>query len=51
MEAPCQLALQIYVLSRGQSPGKFQDELLQFQNISCHKLCFYFLNSLHRHQV
>ena len=26
MEAPCQLALQIYVLSRGQGPGKLQDK-------------------------
>ena len=51
MEAPCQLALQIYVLSRGQIPGKFQDKLMQFQNISFDKLCFYFLIYLHRHQV
>ena len=29
MEAPCQLVLQIYVISRGQSPGKLQDKLIQ----------------------
>ena len=39
MEAPCQLALQIYVLSRGQSPGKFLDKLMQFQDISVNKHC------------
>ena len=51
MEAPLQLALQIYVLSRGQSPGKFQDKLLQCRNISFDKLCFYFLIYLHRRQL
>ena len=29
MEAPCQLVLQIYVISRGQSPGKLQNKLIQ----------------------
>ena len=29
MEAPCQLVLQIYVISHGQSPGKLQDELIE----------------------
>ena len=28
MEAPWQLALQIYVISRGQSPGKLQNKLI-----------------------
>ena len=51
MEAPCQLAFQLYVLSCSQSPGKFQDEQMQFQNISFDKLCFYLSNSLHCHQV
>ena len=33
MEAPCQLVLQIYVISHGQSPGKLQDKLIQIISI------------------